>query len=133
MRFPNLRYGCPDQMRYYAMGIPIKELAVRLRRDDRTGRDWLQGRRKIPWWVPEILRLQDMEFQDRLRQHGIYKRATRLGVVRAEAITLPARPKPLQDAPAVVSDPSTIKPGQVPGSRFDPAAAAAYPVASAVA
>ncbi len=133
MRFPNLRYGSPDEFRYYAMGIPPRALANRLRRDERTVKDWLSGKTKIPWWVPEILRLQDMEHQERVRQMGIYKIAPRLGIVSGDVITLPARPSFDQDAPAVVSDPSTITPGLEPGSHFDPAAVAAYPAGSAAA
>ncbi len=133
MRYPNLRYGCSEQLQYFAMGIPTKDLAYRLRRDERTVKDWLQGRKKIPWWVPEILRLQDMEHQERVRQMGIYKIAPRLGIVSGDVITLPARPSFDQDAPAVVSDPSTITPGLEPGSHFDPAAVAAYPAGSAAA
>ncbi len=133
MRYPNLRYGCSEQLQYFAMGIPTKDLAYRLRRDERTVKDWLQGRKKIPWWVPEILRLQDMEHQERVRQMGIYKIAPRLGIVSGDVITLPARPSFDQDAPAVVSDPSTITPGLEPGSHFDPASVAAYPAGSAAA
>lgn len=108
MRYPNLRYGCSDQLQYYAMGIPTKDLAYRLRRDERTIKDWLSGRKKIPWWVPEILRLQDMEHCEQVRQMGIQKIAPRLGIVAGDVIALPARPKASeahQDAPEVITDP----------------------------
>lgn len=39
MRFPNLRYGNPTEFAHYAMGIPLKDLARTLRRDERTVRD----------------------------------------------------------------------------------------------
>ncbi len=108
MRYPNLRYGSPDELRYFAMGIPPRDLAYRLRRDERTVKDWLQGRKKIPWWVPEILRLQHMEHHERVRQMGIYKIAPRLGIVSGDVIALATRPaasEPAQDAPQAVTDP----------------------------
>lgn len=61
MRFPNLRYGNPTEFAYYAMGRTLPELARQLRRDERTIKDWLSGRAKVPWWVPEILRLKRFE------------------------------------------------------------------------
>jgi hypothetical protein len=61
MRFPNLRYGDPTEFAYYAMGRTHAELARMLRRDERTIRDWLSGRAKVPWWVPEIMRLKRVE------------------------------------------------------------------------
>lgn len=67
MRYPNLRYGNPAEFAFYATGIPLPELARRLRRDERTVRDWLSGRARVPWWVPEILRLKRMEAELRHR------------------------------------------------------------------
>lgn len=69
MRYPNLRYGNPTELAFYAAGIPIPKLARRLRRDERTVKDWLAGKRRVPWWVPEVLRLQHMEQADMYRQH----------------------------------------------------------------
>ena len=88
MRYPNLRYGNPTEMAHYAMGVPLAVLAKRLRRDERTVRDWLSGRRPVPWWVPEILRLKHMEADLRHRQMGMGALPTRLGVVSADVITL---------------------------------------------
>jgi len=68
MRFPNLRYGNPTEFAYYAMGRTHAELARALRRDERTIRDWLSGRAKVPWWVPEIMRLKRLEADLRHRQ-----------------------------------------------------------------
>jgi hypothetical protein len=48
MRHLNLRYGNPTEFAYYAMGIPLPDLARRLRRDERTVRDWLTGRARVP-------------------------------------------------------------------------------------
>lgn len=93
MRYPNLRYGNPTEMAYYAMGRPLADLARSLRRDERTVRDWLSGRQRVPWWVPEILRLKRMEAELRHQQMGMGTLGPRLGVVNAAVITLaqPAR------------------------------------------
>jgi hypothetical protein len=69
MRYPNLRYGNPTELNYYALGIPLATLARRLRRDERTVSDWLTGKTRVPWWVPEVLRLQRMESVEIMRQH----------------------------------------------------------------
>jgi hypothetical protein len=68
MRYPNLRYGNPTEFQYYAMGRDLKDLSRSLRRDERTIRDWLSGRTRVPWWVPEIMRLRRMEADLRHRQ-----------------------------------------------------------------
>lgn len=88
MRYPNLRYGNPTEFAYYAMGVPLADLARRLRRDERTVRDWLSGRTRVPWWVPELLRLKRMESDLRHRQMGMGALPARLGVVGAEVIAL---------------------------------------------
>lgn len=91
MRYPNLRYGNPTEMSYYAMGVPLKDLARRLRRDERTVRDWINGKQRVPWWVPEILRLKRMEADLRHRQMGMGALAPSLGIVSADVIALPSR------------------------------------------
>ncbi|RKF33415.1 hypothetical protein BCY88_10170 [Paraburkholderia fungorum] len=68
-------------MAYYAQGRNLKDLARELRRSERSVRDWLSGRERVPWWVPELLRLRDMEHDLRLRQMNIGRLAPRLGVV----------------------------------------------------
>ena len=88
MRYPNLRYGNPTEFAYYAMGVPLPDLARRLRRDERTVRDWLSGRTRVPWWVPELLRLKRLEADIRHRQMGMGSLPARLGVVSAEVIAL---------------------------------------------
>lgn len=96
MRYPNLRYGNPTEMAYYEMVRPLTDLARSLRRDERTVRDWLNGRTRVPWWVPEILRLRRMELDLRMRQMGMGALLARLGVVGADVITLaqPEKEKP---------------------------------------
>lgn len=86
MRYPNLRYGDPAALAYHAMGIPLPVLAKRLRRSERSVKDWLEGRAKMPWWVPEVIRLQNMEHAERLRQMGMAPIARKLGLVKAGAV-----------------------------------------------
>lgn len=68
MRYPNLRYGNPNEFAYYCVGVPHKDMAKRLRRSERSVKDWLSGERKIPWWIPELLRLRRMESVEIARQ-----------------------------------------------------------------
>ncbi|MGZ4837662.1 MAG: hypothetical protein ACXVZR_03870, partial [Terriglobales bacterium] len=75
-------------MAYYAMGRPVKELARSLRRDERTVRDWLSGKQRVPWWVPEIMRLKRLEAELRHYQMGMGKLAPKLGIVGADVIAL---------------------------------------------
>lgn len=91
MRYPNLRYGNPEEFRYYVEFLPPDEdrlqlLSRRLRRDERTIRDWLSGRSKVPWWVPEIMRLQKMEHAERMRQMNMTPIVRNFGIVRGEVI-----------------------------------------------
>jgi hypothetical protein len=71
MRYPNLRYAHPNELHFHASGIPIKELAKRLRRSEKSVTAWLNGDRKMPYWVPELIRLQRMEHLERMRQMGM--------------------------------------------------------------
>jgi hypothetical protein len=81
MRYPNRRYGNPTAMQYYAIWYGnIPELAKSLKRSERTVKDWLSGKAKVPWWVPEIMRLQKMEHDDTVRQITGYKVLAQMGV-----------------------------------------------------
>lgn len=100
MRYPNLRYGNPTEMAYYAMGVSVPDLARRLRRDERTVRDWLNGRTRVPWWVPEILRLKRMEAELRHKQMGMGTLAPALGIVSADVIELAPSKQPAPPASA---------------------------------
>lgn len=71
MRFPNLRYGNPIELQHYAQGIPLEALSRELRRDKRTVRAWLTGRQRVPFWVPELMRLRQFEAWERHRQMGM--------------------------------------------------------------
>jgi hypothetical protein len=95
MRFPNLRYGNPTELAYYAMDMPLADLARVLRRDERTVRDWLSCRARVPWWVPEILRLKRMEGIARSREMNMAPEYSKLGIVRADVFEL-HRPGPKQ-------------------------------------
>jgi hypothetical protein len=94
MKYPNLRYGNPREMAYYAQGRSLKELARELRRSERSVRDWLTGRERVPWWVPELLRLRDIEHDLRLRQMNIGRLTPPLGVV-GEPASKVSRLRPL--------------------------------------
>jgi hypothetical protein len=97
MRHPNRRYGNPTEFLFYAGSIPVADLARRLRRSERTIRNWLHGREKLPWWVPEIMRLQNMEHTERMRQMGFLAQETRLGVVKGAVLEF--RPPQLEKKP----------------------------------
>jgi hypothetical protein len=110
MRYPNLRYGNPTEFAYYVMchGNDIHRVARLLRRDPRTVRDWLSARARIPWWVPEIMRLKQMEGAEIQRQMNMTRLAPTLGLVRADVIQLAAvAPRPKK------------KPQTIPGLRLD--------------
>lgn len=112
MRFPNLRYGNPTEFAYYALGRTHAELARALRRDERTIRDWLSGRARVPWWVPEILRLKRLEADLMYRQmfwaSDEKPRVARLGVVAADgslgAVDL-VKPSAPDQRPIGISEP----------------------------
>jgi hypothetical protein len=73
MRYPNMRYGNPTEFRAYVKGIPLKDLAKQLKRSERTVSDWINEVKRIPYWVPELLRLRHVETDLYLRELG-YKR-----------------------------------------------------------
>lgn len=117
MRYPNKRYGNPTAMAYYAMWYGnVENLAKALKRSERTVRDWLSGAAKVPWWVPEIMRLQQMEHYDTARQITGRKTLARLGVVTADGAVIDASTR-FHPAPAV---PPSAEPA--PGLDADPGA-----------
>ncbi|PRC91029.1 helix-turn-helix domain-containing protein [Solimicrobium silvestre] len=91
MRFPNLRYGNNFELQYYCQGKSIKVIAKRLRRTERTISDWLNCKKKMPWWVCEVLRLQDKEHEEMMRQMfwATHKTRAKLGVVSTDAKIIP--------------------------------------------
>ena len=120
MRYPNRRYGNPTAMAHYAMWYgDIKSLAKALKRSERSVKDWLACRAKVPWWVPEIMRLQQMEHNNMVYQMTGRQVAARLGeVVGGQVIDAGARFKrpdtsgeqypPPAAAPALPDDQSAL-------------------------
>lgn len=94
MRYPTLRYGNPWVLQHYAQFIPLKDLAKRLRRSERTVHDWLTFRQKVPFWVPELLRLQHMEHAEIMRQMNMKPVRLKLGLATGEVIAYPTPGKP---------------------------------------
>jgi hypothetical protein len=89
MKQPTRRYGNPEELRYYTQGMPVELIAKRLKRTTRTVRDWLAGTKKMPFWVPELLRLQRMEQENMLRQMNIPMVRERLGLVAKNGQVIP--------------------------------------------
>jgi hypothetical protein len=112
MRYPNRRYGNPTAMAHYAIWYgSTAELAKTLRRDERTVKDWLSGRARVPWWVPEIMRLQQMEHNDMVRQMTGREVLARFGVVAPAGDLVdagirfkPERQKPQDDPMGLFED-----------------------------
>lgn len=107
MRYPNLRYGNPETVRFYGSfygdsNTYIKNLAQSLKRDERTVKDWINGRKKVPWWVPELLRLRDLERRDTLRQMRIP--AGRLAIVTQDSQLSTRRKTDLVKKPPALTD-----------------------------
>ncbi len=87
MQYQNKRYGNPEAMRHYAMWYgTTANLAKALRRSERSVRDWLSGAAKVPFWVPELMRLQKMEHDSMVYQITGRQVAARLGVVGGSTI-----------------------------------------------
>ncbi|MCA1323763.1 hypothetical protein [Herbaspirillum sp. alder98] len=93
MRYPNTRYGYHQELEYWMQGSSIKDVAKRLKRSERSVHDWMTGKRKVPWWVPEILRLQRMEWYDRMQQMNIKVPKVNFAFVTADVIEFP-KPRP---------------------------------------
>jgi hypothetical protein len=90
MKYPNLRYGNPNEFAYYVQGIPLDSVAKRLRRSQRSVKDWLSGTQKVPWWIPELLRLQSMECAHRTYQMNMGRLPAKLGLATASLLNFPA-------------------------------------------
>jgi hypothetical protein len=70
----------------------VKGLAKHLMRAEKTIQNWITGKKKMPYWVPELLRLQDFEHREIMRQMNIPALRAQLGVVTASASIRPFRP-----------------------------------------
>lgn len=86
MRYPNTRYGNPEELRYYSQGLTVKIIAKKLKRSEKSISAWLNGDRKIPFWVPELLRLWHMERDLTMRQMGFGDQKLKLGLVSGRII-----------------------------------------------
>jgi hypothetical protein len=86
MRYPNQRYGDPAHLRYYTQGWTLKQISQFLKRDEKTIKSWLGGKSKVPFWVPELLRLSAYEKQQQLRYMGVNTVLAKLGVVNGEVL-----------------------------------------------
>jgi hypothetical protein len=89
MRYPDLRYGNSNEFAYYVQGVPVKDVARRLRRSERSVKNWLDGKEKMPWWIPELLRLQRLEHSHVLREMNMRPVRHQLGIVGADVIEFP--------------------------------------------
>jgi hypothetical protein len=54
-------------------------------------KNWVDGKSKIPWWVPELMRLRDMEARERHRQMGFTSFPNRLGYVSGDVLQFPTK------------------------------------------
>lgn len=61
MRYPNVRFADPAEFSRCCAGYSLQRLARMLRHDQATVQAWLDGKRLIPWWALQILRLKRME------------------------------------------------------------------------
>ncbi|GAC1569132.1 MAG: hypothetical protein NVS3B3_23200 [Aquirhabdus sp.] len=109
MKYPNIRYGDPEHLQHYAAGWPLKILAKHLRRDERTIRRWLSGTHKIPWWVPELLRLERYEKYHQMQQMNINPRLAKMGIVRGQVVEFPDIPRLLDRLDKLDNKPNPIK------------------------
>jgi transcriptional regulator with XRE-family HTH domain len=89
MRYPNTRYGNLNELLYYTQGLSVKDIAKQLKRSEKSVSEWLNGNRKIPFWVPELLRLRHLEADLRMRQMGFGEQKRRLGIVNGSVIDFP--------------------------------------------
>lgn len=91
MKSPTRRYGNPEEFRYYTQGMTIPEIAQALYRDERSVRDWLSGARKMPFWVPELLRLRSEALFAQLHRDGIRVSRAALQTVGAPVVSVADR------------------------------------------
>ena len=112
MKMPNLRYGDRDEFVFYAAGRSPTDLARLLRRSERTVSDWLTGKARLPWWVPELMRLRQMEARERHRQMGFANLPRRLAIATGDVIHFPTR----KDSKNENQTPVVARPGPDPDS-----------------
>lgn len=91
MRYPNSRYGNPEELKYYSQGMPIKALAKKLKRSEKSVKQWLSFEKKVPYWVPELLRLWHMERDITMRQMGFGDQKLKMGIVKDNVFSFSER------------------------------------------
>ncbi|MFA9273415.1 MAG: hypothetical protein ACEQSE_00955 [Candidatus Aquirickettsiella gammari] len=89
MKYPHQRYADHTHFQHYAAGWSNKALAKHLKRSERTIKDWLSGAQKVPFWVPELLRLERYEKHHQLNSMGINQKLAKLGMVHGHVINFP--------------------------------------------
>lgn len=68
MRAPERRWANLAEFEHYAAGLSVRLLCALLHRCARTLRDWRSGRRPIPAWAVDTLRLHTLSTRETLRQ-----------------------------------------------------------------
>lgn len=68
MKNPSRHWVSPIEFEKLSSGLPRKQLTRLLRRCDRTIRDWQAGRRPIPAWTVDTLRLHQLEVSQAYRE-----------------------------------------------------------------
>ncbi len=116
MIYPNLRYGDPAALRAYAAGKPLRTIARQLRRHPRTVHDWMTGKRRMPWWVPELLMLRDQVAFYELRHMGI--RLEPRAVQRSQDARTPAPTNASNTSTAQAQNDPDCAPGGSCDGRF---------------
>lgn len=111
MRYPNSRYGNPEELKYYSQGMSIRELAKQLKRSEKSVKQWLSFEKKVPYWVPELLRLRHMEADLRMRQMGFGEQRLNLGIVKGTVIVFPM-PKNRANRPNPDDCTKTVNPAE---------------------
>jgi len=67
---PSNSNGNPEELKHCTQGLSVKIIARNLKRPEKSVKGWLDGERKIPFWVPKLLRLRHMEKTIQMRQMG---------------------------------------------------------------
>ncbi len=100
----------PTVMQHYALWYgTVPALTKALNRSERSVKDWLAGKSKVPRWAPEIMRLQKMENDAMVYRMTGRSVTTRLNIAgpAGELIDAGARFKP---APPPLIDTSAVTP-----------------------
>lgn len=75
MKNPSRRWVSQTEFDHFASALPRKHLARLLHRCDRTIRDWQSGRRPIPAWAVQTLKLHALEHELQMQQMQVRRGA----------------------------------------------------------